>query len=96
MQQNRVSEQDFNWNGAIKSLNAQELLSQSFDVLIGCYDGSHELLDMMVSQSKAKFKIGGVRADERLFDLLIAVEFDNMEVFKDETKKYLTVLNKLQ
>jgi len=96
LRQDQISNKDFSWSGAVNNLNAQEFLSKSFDVLIGYYDGKHEFLDMMVSESKAKFRIGGIRADERLFDLLIAVELDNMEAFKNETKKYLTVLNKLQ
>jgi hypothetical protein len=94
--QDQISDKDFAWNGAIKSVWAKEFLSKPFDVLIGYYKGSHEFLDMMVSESKAKFKIGSITADARLFDLLIAVELDNVEAFKDETKKYLTVLNKLK
>jgi hypothetical protein len=96
LRQDQISDKDFTWNGAIKSIGAKEFLSKPFDVLIGYYKGGHEFLDMMVSESKAKFKIGGIAADARLFDLLIAVELDNMKAFKDETKKYLTVLNKLQ
>ena len=95
LRQDQISDKDFTWDGAIRNLNAQEFLSKSFDVLIGYYNGSNKFLDMMVSESKAKFKIGGIGVDERLFDLLIAVELDNIEAFKDETKKYLTVLNKL-
>lgn len=96
LRQDQISDKDFAWDGAIKNLSAQEFLSKPFDVLIGYYSGSNKFLDMMVSESKAKFKIGGIGADERLFDLLIAVKLDNMEAFKNETKKYLTVLNKLQ
>ena len=96
LRQDQISDKDFAWDGTIKNLSAQEFLSKSFDVLIGYYKGSNTFLDMMVSESKAKFKIGGVGADKRLFDLLINVELENVEDFKDETKKYLTVLNKLQ
>jgi hypothetical protein len=95
LRQDQISDKDFTWNGTIKSPSAQEFLGESFDVLIGYYNRNNTFLDMMVSESKAKFKIGGTGADARLFDLLIAVEFDNVEAFKDETKKYLTVLNKL-
>jgi len=96
MRQDQISDKDFAWDGTIKNLSAQEFLSKSFDVLIGYYKGSNTFLDMMVSESKAKFKIGGIGADKRLFDLLINVELENVEDFKDETKKYLTVLNKLK
>ena len=92
----QISNKDFSWGGVIKNLSAQDFLRKPFDVLIGYYEGSHKFLDLMVSESKAKFKIGGIGADERLFDLLIAVKLDKTEAFKNETKKYLTVLNKLQ
>lgn len=96
LRQDQISDRDFAWNGVIKSKGAKEFLSKPFDVLIGYYKGGHEFLDLMVSESKANFKIGGLGADARLFDLLISVELDKTEAFKDETKKYLTVLNKLQ
>ncbi|MGY8886707.1 MAG: DUF6913 domain-containing protein [Flavobacteriales bacterium] len=96
LRQNQVSDKDFAWDGTVKNRSAQEFLNQPFDVLIGYYGGSNAFLDMMVSGSKAKFKIGGIVADKRLFDLTIAVALENMEAFKSETKKYLTVLNKLQ
>ena len=96
LRQNQVSDKDFAWDGTVKNRSAQEFLNQPFDVLIGYYGGSNAFLDMMVSGSKAKFKIGGIDADKRLFDLTIAVALENMEAFKSETKKYLTVLNKLQ
>ena len=62
---------------------------------MGYYRGSHEFLDLMVSESKAKFKVGTAGADERLYDLLIELDIDNTEAIKTELKKYLTVLNKL-
>ncbi|MFT4669916.1 MAG: hypothetical protein ACI9M9_001670 [Flavobacteriaceae bacterium] len=96
LRQDQISDKDFTWDGAIKNLSAQEFLSKSFDVLIGYYNGKNAFLDLMVSESKAKFKIGGIGADERLFDLLIAVDIDKTEAFKNETKKYLTILNKLK
>ena len=96
LRQDQISNKDFSLGGVINNLSAQEFLSIPFDVLIGYYNGSHEFLDMMVSESKAKFRIGRIGADERLFDLLIAIELDKTEAFKNETKKYLTVLNKLQ
>jgi hypothetical protein len=96
LRQNQVSEKNFTWEGNLKSTDAREFLNKSFDVLIGYYNGSNSFLDLMVSQSKAKFKIGGMGADKRLFDLLIAVDISDIETFKNETKKYLTVLNKIE
>ncbi len=49
----------------------------------------------MVAQSKAKFKMGFGGADERLYDLLLAVDPSNMELFKKEAIKYLQIFKKI-
>jgi len=95
LQQDQINNKDFSWDGTISNLNAKEFLNRPFDVLVGYYKGSHEFLDLMVSESKAKFKVGVEGSDSRLFDLLIAIDIHKTEAFKDELKKYLTVLNKI-
>jgi hypothetical protein len=92
---NQISNKDFSWGGVIQNQSAKEFLNLPLDVLVGYYKGSHEYLDLMVSESNAKFKVGGVGADRRLFDLIIEIDMHNTEAFKIELKKYLTVLNKL-
>jgi len=93
--QNQVQRKDFNWKGEMHNQNASEFLDRNFDVLVGYYDGKHEFLDVMISQSKAKFKVGFAGADERLFDLLISVKPTKIELFKAELKKYLEILGKM-
>ena len=95
LRQNQISDKDFSWGGTINNLNAKEFLNSSFDVLVGYYNGTNEFLDLMVSESNAKFKVGVAGADNRLFDLLIDVDIYKIEAFKAELKKYLTVLNKI-
>lgn len=93
---NQVSNKDFSWKGEINNRNAIEFLDTEFDVLVGYYRGRHEFIDLMVSRSNAKFKVGFKGSDERLFDLLFALDPMNVEAFKKELKKYLTVLNKME
>ena len=95
LRQNHINNKEFDWKGQIHNQNAAEFLETSFDVLIGYYKGNHDFLDAMVSRSNAKFKVGFSDADERLYDLLIAVDVHKPNDFKLELKKYLTVLNKL-
>jgi len=75
--------------------NASEFLDKDFDVLVGYYEGKHEFLDAMISQSNAKFKVGFAGGDKRLFDLLISVKPNEIGTFKLELKKYLAILKKL-
>ncbi|MEZ4858069.1 MAG: hypothetical protein R2781_04600 [Flavobacteriaceae bacterium] len=93
--QNQINNTDFNWKGKINNLNAQEFLDTDFDVLVGYYNGKHAFLDLMVSQSRAKFKVGLKDADTRLYDLLIGVTTHDLPTFATELKKYITLLNKL-
>ncbi|NND64089.1 MAG: hypothetical protein HKN48_12935 [Flavobacteriaceae bacterium] len=95
LRQNQVHNKDFNWKGEMHNQNAQEFLDREFDVLVGFYDGKHEFLDLMVSRSKAKFKVGFQNSDARLYDLLIAVKPSEFDIFGKELKKYLTILNKI-
>ncbi len=93
--QNQVQSKDFNWKGEMHNQNAKEFLDKDFDVLVGYYEGKHEFLDAMISQSNAKFKVGLAGGDKRLFDLLISVKPNEIETFKIELKKYLEILKKL-
>lgn len=95
LRQNQITNKEFNWRGTIHNQNAQEFLDFPFDVLIGFYKEKHEFLNAMVAQSKAKFKIGFNAHDERLFDLLLAVDPLDMDAFKAEVIKYLKVLKKI-
>lgn len=95
LRQNQIYHKDFTWKGEIHNQNAREFLEMPFDVLIGYYKGSHEFLDLMVSASKAKFKVGVARADPRLYDLIIEIEPEDISAFKTELKKYLKILKKI-
>jgi len=95
LRQNQINNKHFTWKGEIDNLNAKEFLDIPFDVLVGYYKGDHEFLNLMMSASKAKFKVGFSGTDDRLSDLLINVDLIKVEEFKIEFIKYLRVLNKI-
>lgn len=95
LRHNQVQCKDFNWKGEMHNQNASEFLAEEFDVLIGYYEGENEFLDALISQSKAKFKVGFAGSDDRLYDLMLAVKPKDTALFKSELKKYLRILNKI-
>ncbi len=95
LRQNQVHNKDFNWKGEMHNQNASEFLDRDFDVLVGYYSGRHEFLDLMVSRSNAKFKVGFEKSDARLYDLLLGVDPSNFDLFVQELIKYLTILKKI-
>lgn len=86
---------DFGWRGKLKSADLQEFLDIPFDILISYYEKDVLELKLMTAKSKAKFKIGILQTDERLNDLIIKTSLKQLELFKKEVYKYLSILNKI-
>ncbi|WP_179320232.1 DUF6913 domain-containing protein [Winogradskyella helgolandensis] len=89
------SPKDFGWKGTIKNLDLQAFIEEPFDMLICFYKNDVLQLNMITAASKANFKVGISRNDERLYDLIIDVDLKDINIFKQELKKYLNILNKL-
>ena len=95
LRQNQITNKEFTLRGEIHNQNAHEFLDFPLDVLICFNSQKHEFLGAMVAKSKAKFKIGFKEADERLYDLMLAIDPLNNRDFKNEVTKYLKILNKI-
>ena len=89
------SENDFDWKAQIIESSFQSFLDQTFDVLICFFPTNHPYLDYTALLSQATFKVGFTGVDANLFDLEISVKASEVDEFFVETKKYLTILNKL-
>ncbi|OUS00703.1 hypothetical protein A9Q86_08050 [Flavobacteriales bacterium 33_180_T64] len=86
---------DFGWKGKINNSDLQTFIDTKFDVLISFYKASYLELNLITALSKANFKVGLTNEDQRLYDLIIDVKPKEFSLFKDELKKYLTVLKKI-
>ncbi len=95
LRQNQINNKHFTWKGEIHHQNANEFLEMQLDVLVGYYNSKNDYLDLMMSCSKAKFKVGFSKTDKRLSDLLICVNPLQVNQFGQELIKYLKVLNKI-
>lgn len=87
---------DFNWQGKIKNEHLKLFTDTAFDVLICFYKKETSYLNVITAMSKANFKIGLSNHDERLYDLIIDVNTNQIQTFKEEFQKYLNILNKLR
>ncbi len=95
MKDNEVSNKDFSWNGTLHNTSAATFLNTNFDVLIAMHQEKNVYIDLMVSESKANFKVGLENATHSLYDLILQLKPTDLITLKSELKKYLTVLNKL-
>jgi hypothetical protein len=89
------SPKDFGWKGKINNIELQEFIDEPFDVLICFFKEDILQLNLITAASKANLKVGISKRDERLYDLIIDVELEDINTFKAELKKYLTILKKL-
>jgi hypothetical protein len=89
------SPKDFGWKGKINNIDLQAFIDEDYDVLISYYKNENLQLNHITAASKANFKVGLCRDDERLYDLIIDVKPKDVKTFKTEFKKYLNILNKL-
>lgn len=86
---------DFGWIGEINNQNLQQFIATPFDLLIN-FDAYNNLyIKYLTFISKAKFKVGYAKTDDRLYNFMIVHKEDDLKTFVSELKKYLKILNKL-
>ncbi|MCB0444926.1 MAG: hypothetical protein R2812_08665 [Gelidibacter sp.] len=89
------SAKDIGWKGKIHSVDLQTFIDTKFDALICFYKQNKLETNLVTALSNANFKIGLSHVDDRLYDFIIDLNTKQIEVFKVELKKYLTVLKKI-
>ena len=89
------SEKQIGWRGKIKDNGLKTFINTPFDVLISYYKDDNLELNLISALSKANFKVGISNYDERLHDLILEVDTKEIDIFKQEFIKYLTILKKL-
>ena len=89
------SSKNFSWNGTLNNPEIQSFLNTEFDVLISYYSQDILELKYATATSKAKFKVGVFQKDKRINDLIIKTELKAIDIFVNELKKYLNILNKI-
>ncbi|MDU8887311.1 hypothetical protein RXV94_14160 [Yeosuana sp. MJ-SS3] len=87
--------EDFGWNGKIKNVELQSFLDIKFDALVSYYEKDILELKLLTAMSKAKFKIGILKTDQRLNDFIIKTKLKEFYLFKRELIRYLNILKKI-
>lgn len=83
------------WNGTIKNEELKTFLDTNFSLLISYYTTNHTLLKLLTASSKADFKVGILKEDQSINDLIINTELHAFTTFKTELIKYLNILKRL-
>ncbi|WP_347174717.1 DUF6913 domain-containing protein [Polaribacter uvawellassae] len=89
------TEKDIDWNGKIKDASLESFLDNPFDLLIGYFDTNNLYLEYCALKSKATFKIGFSKVNDKIFDLVVTEDPKNIDSFIDVIKKYLELLHKI-
>ncbi|WP_196889181.1 DUF6913 domain-containing protein [Aureivirga sp. CE67] len=89
------TENNFGWNAEIKSNYLKDFVQKDFDLLVNFSDIDNLFINLVVLESKAKFKVGFPGIEDNLYQLMIACDTSQIPTFVKELKKYLHILKKL-
>lgn len=89
-----ITPHDFGWYGKLKSDRLKNILTNKYDLLINYNKIDHLYTNLLVLQSKVKFKVGFANLKTDLYDLTIQCNPNEIELFTKEIDKYLNILIK--
>jgi len=93
---NTFTEKDFGIYGKIKAQNVLGFVDSSYDLLINYCSYDSIFANIVTIRSQAKFKVGFAHESlQDLYDFMISVEGNKIDVFNDELAKYLQILKLL-
>ncbi len=86
------NDKSFGVSGAMKNKSIQEFINKDYDVLINFYEEDKLELNYVAAASTAKIKVGFAEVDHRINDLIIGSTANDANLFINELKKYLKIL----
>ncbi|MBT8317124.1 MAG: hypothetical protein HKP59_05835 [Lutibacter sp.] len=91
-----ISPKDFGWYGKIKSENLTNILTKKYDLLINYSKIDCVYINLLLLHSKVGFKAGFSHLNTDYYNLLINCKTDEIDIFTEELKKYLSILNLIE
>ena len=93
---NTFTEKDFGIYGKIKAQNVLGFIDSPYDLLINYCSYDSIFANIVTIRSKAKFKVGFAHESQQdIYDFMISVEGNKLDIFNDELAKYLQILKLL-
>lgn len=87
---------DFSIIGTAKSLSLKQFIDTNFDLLINFFSYNDVSLHSIALQSNAKFKVGFKSQIDYYNDIIFKIGIEESEIFFQELKKYLKILQKIE
>ncbi|MDT0553964.1 DUF6913 domain-containing protein [Urechidicola vernalis] len=92
--ENVISAKDFGLFGKFKRNISQLNFDKGVDLIIN-YTHNNSYVDNLITQLNASFSVGVRNKNGKIYDLIIEVEKNELELFNVELEKYLKILNKI-
>lgn len=81
-----------NWRGVIKSDTIKEVINQPYDLLIDYTQADNQIKQLIVAKINASFKVGYSNNNEKYYNLIVAVNPNEIDKFNKEIVRYLKIL----
>ncbi|OIQ39179.1 MAG: hypothetical protein BM563_05045 [Bacteroidetes bacterium MedPE-SWsnd-G1] len=92
--ENAISAKDFGLFGKFKRSMSGLNLDNNIDLIIN-FTNNNSYVNNLISQLNRSFSVGIRNANSKIFDLIIEVEKNELELFNIELEKYLRILKKI-
>ena len=91
-----IGRSEIGLTGKFRSPEVRDFVNEDFDLLISFTKNESKLLDLIAEASAAFLKVSRREEGTLNYDLSIATDFNEPEVFVEELKKYLKILNRIR
>lgn len=86
------SDKHCNWYGKPKSQSVDYFIGKDFDILMDVSLRDKSTIDYIVGLSKAKYKVGSIKQNDKLYDLMIDISKQNtLENLLQQIEIYLNM-----
>ncbi len=86
------SESGIGWNATLKTIALKDFVARDFDILLSYYTEDRLPLQLISGLSRATFKVGLMKEEQSLHDLVITTAMGEESIFITELEKYLRIL----
>lgn len=90
-----ISPKDFGWNGNFKAQKIENILTNTYDLLINYSKVENVYCNLLLLQCKTAFRVGFGHLNKQLYNFIVKCDPTELSIFHNELMKYLKILKKI-
>ncbi len=88
-----ITSYDFGWFGGVSKRIKERILTKKYDLLINYSKVDYTYIKTLLLHCDFAFSISYAGLDNELYDMQVSCDMNDIQLFTNEIKKYLKILN---